>query len=211
MNFNVDWDEHFKEMATQEFTVVDNFLPTGLYEHLQAQFKTYLRQDQLEPAGIGSLTTYQINENVRSDEILWLDRHHCTPKIGDYFKFIEQELIPQLNRNLFLSIKDFEFMLAYYPPGGYYKKHLDQFQGRNNRLLSMVIYMNDDWQKGDGGELEIFHNDDAHTTTIVEPIGNRLVLFNSATIWHQVLPAHKGRKSITGWLLKMPQGLGFLG
>ncbi|CAG5084031.1 2OG-Fe(II) oxygenase [Parvicella tangerina] len=210
MNINIEWDQYFEEMATQEFTVVDNFLPTALYEHLQAQFKTYLKQDQLEPAGIGSLTTYQINENIRTDEILWLERNDCTPEVASYFAFIENDLIPQLNRNLFLSIKDFEFMLAYYPPGGFYKRHLDQFKERNNRLLSMVIYMNDNWQKGDGGELEIFHNN-SEATTIVEPIGNRLVLFNSATVWHQVLPAQKERKSVTGWLLKMPQGLGFLG
>lgn len=211
MNLNVDWDKHFEEMATREFTVVDDFLPRDLYEHVLTQFNQYKQQDLLEPAGIGSLTTYQINENVRSDEIVWLDRNECSEQIANYFRFIQEELIPKLNRNLFLSIKDFEFMLAYYPPGGFYKKHLDQFKDRNNRLLSMVIYMNDDWQKGDGGELEIFTNDEPSQSVIVEPIGNRLVLFNSATIWHQVLPANKGRKSITGWLLKMPQGLGFLG
>lgn len=211
MNLNVDWDKHFEEMATREFTVVDDFLPGDLYEHVLTQFNQYKQQDLLEPAGIGSLTTYQINENVRSDEIVWLDRNECSEQIANYFRFIQEELIPKLNRNLFLSIKDFEFMLAYYPPGGFYKKHLDQFKDRNNRLLSMVIYMNDNWQKGDGGELEIFTNDEPSQSVIVEPIGNRLVLFNSATIWHQVLPANKGRKSITGWLLKMPQGLGFLG
>lgn len=211
MNLNINWDQHFEDLATQEFTVVDDFLPADLYQHVLDQFNQYKEQDQLEPAGIGSLTTYQINENIRTDEIVWLDRNNCSEQISQYLHFINEELIPHLNRNLFLSIKDFEFMLAYYPPGGFYKKHLDQFKERNNRLLSMVIYMNDGWQKGDGGELEIFHNDGSIHTTIVEPLGNRLVIFNSATVWHQVLPAHKGRKSITGWLLKMPQGLGFLG
>lgn len=211
MNLNINWDQHFEDLATQEFTVVDDFLPADLYQHVLNQFNQYKEQDQLEPAGIGSLTTYQINENIRTDEIVWLDRNNCSEQISQYLHFINEELIPHLNRNLFLSIKDFEFMLAYYPPGGFYKKHLDQFKERNNRLLSMVIYMNDNWQQGDGGELEIFHTDDSSKTTIVEPLGNRLVIFNSATVWHQVLPAHKGRKSITGWLLKMPQGLGFLG
>lgn len=210
MNLNINWDQHFEELATQEFTVVDDFLPSELYQHVLCQFDRYKAQDQLEPAGIGSLTTYQINENIRSDEIVWLDRNDCSEQISQYLQFIQEELIPHLNRNLFLSIKDYEFMLAYYPKGGFYKKHLDQFKERNNRLLSMVIYMNDGWQKGDGGELEVFHNN-SDATTVVEPIGNRLVLFNSATVWHQVLPAHKGRKSVTGWLLKMPQGLGFLG
>lgn len=211
MNLNINWDVHFKEMATQEFTVVDDFLPQDLYQHVLTQFDKYKERDELEPAGIGSLTTYQINENIRSDEIVWLDRNECSHEIASYFQFIQEQLIPLLNRNLFLSIKDFEFMLAYYPPGGYYKKHLDQFKNRNNRLLSMVIYMNDNWQKGDGGELLIYPNDPEQQQTKVEPIGNRLVMFNSATVWHQVLQANKGRKSITGWLLKMPQGLGFLG
>jgi len=32
---------------------------------------------------------------------------------------------------------------------------MDQFQGKNNQVISMLIYLNENWQEGDGGELKI--------------------------------------------------------
>ncbi len=68
--------------------------------------------------------------------------------------------------------------------------------------------MNDDWKFGNGGELKIFSE---HGDEIIAPIGNRLVLFRSDTIEHEVLETATSRKSLTGWLLNQPVGLGFLG
>lgn len=211
LNPYIDWDLHFDEMASQEYTVIDNFLPVDIYQKIHQSFSKYLGEDLFEQAGIGTLATYQINENYRSDQILWIDRHDCSDELKAYLNFISEDFIPKVNRELFTAIKDFEFMLAYYPSGGFYKMHLDQFKDRNNRILSMIIYLNDNWKEGDGGELVIYQNDEDKTRKVINPIGNRLAIFNSATIWHEVLPANKGRKSLTGWLLKMPQGLGFLG
>ena len=153
---------------------------------------------------------YQIQENIRADEIFWLDRNNCTSELQTFFDFINH-FIPLLNQSLFTSIKDFEFHLAHYPTGAFYKKHLDQFKERNNRILSVIVYLNDNWQKGDGGELKIYSNQDETQFELVEPIGNRLAIFRSDCVWHEVLTANKSRKSLTGWLLKQPQGLGFLG
>lgn len=211
MDLNIDWDIRFDELANNEYTIIDGFLPVDMYENIAKNFSAFLGEDLFEQAGIGTLQTYQINENYRTDQILWIDRNDCSEELSSYLKFVSETFIPRVNRELFTSIRDFEFMLAYYPPGGFYKKHLDQFKERNNRTLSMIIYLNDQWKSGDGGELVIYQNDEAKTPVKIDPIGNRLAIFNSATVWHEVLPAQKGRKSLTGWLLKKPQGLGFLG
>lgn len=207
---NINWDFHFNQLAENDYTIIDNFLPDTVYNNIKTLFSEYLEQDMLRQAGIGALGNFQIQENIRADEIFWLDRNNCTPELQTFFDFINH-FIPLLNQSLFTSIKDFEFHLAHYPNGAFYKKHLDQFKERNNRILSVIVYLNDNWQKGDGGELKIYSNKDENHFELVEPIGNRLAIFRSDCVWHEVLTAHKSRKSLTGWLLKQPQGLGFLG
>ena len=73
-------------------------------------------------------------------------------------------------------------------------------------MISMVVYLNKAWQKGDGGELEIFRKDG--TSFLVEPIEARCVMFKSAAVPHAVLASNKPRYSLTGWLLHQPSALG---
>ena len=207
---NIDWDFHFDQLAQNDYTIVDNFLPPLVYQNILNQFNNALEEERLKQAGIGALGEFQIKEDIRSDEILWLSKGECNAEIQTFFDFIEL-FIPTVNRELYTTIKDYEFHLAHYPPGGFYKKHLDQFKSRNNRTLSVIVYMNDNWQSGDGGELKIYKNEDFSDFEIINPIGNRLAIFRSDTVWHEVLTSNKSRKSLTGWLLKQPLGLGFLG
>ena len=109
-----------------------------------------------------------------------------------------------------MGLSGYEFHLAHYPLGGHYDTHLDQFKKRNNRTISMVMYLNTDWKAGDGGELEMFLKDGS--SLVVEPIAARCVMFKSAVVPHRVLYANKPRFSLTGWLLQQPAALGqFLG
>ncbi len=206
----IDWDYHFDQLAENDFTIVDNFLPQEVYTNIKSLFIDAIEEEQLTKAGIGTLSKYQIRENIRGDEIMWLNRNDCNEEIATFFSIIET-FIPTVNRSLYTAIKDYEFHLAHYPAGGFYKKHLDQFKERNNRILSVIVYMNDNWQEGDGGELKIYKSEDPDDFELVAPIGNRLAIFRSDSVWHEVLTANKSRKSLTGWLLKQPQGLGFLG
>jgi len=128
-------------------------------------------------------------------------------QLGVFFELIE-ELMERLKRELFLSLQGYEFHFALYPPGGFYKSHLDQFGARSNRMISFIIYLNENWQSGDGGELRIHKHDQKID---IEPLMNRTVLFRSDCILHEVLSATKPRRSLTGWLLKRPSGVGILG
>ena len=118
---------------------------------------------------------------------------------------IECLLIFMFNRYCFLSLSGYEFHLAKYPPGGHYDKHMDQFQNRSNRLISVIIYLNDEWQKGNGGELEIDHNDQS---VLISPLAGRCVFFKSDKVLHGVLESNADRYSLTGWLLHKPSALG---
>ena len=136
----------------------------------------------------------------------WLSRQNDT-ELQELFHRTD-ELIERIKRLCFLSISDFECHLAYYPEGTFYQKHVDQFKERNNRVISFVLYLNENWQAGDGGEL-IIHQENEEIK--VEPLKNRLILFKSAEVLHEVALTHKPRMSVTGCMLHNPVGLGFLG
>ena len=56
----------------------------------------------------------------------------------------------ELNRALFLSLKDYETHFAIYPPGTFYEKHVDQFQSSGARKISFAFYLNENWTQSDG-------------------------------------------------------------
>ncbi len=110
---------------------------------------------QFKKAGIGKLQDKQINEAIRGDYIQWIDRSTATPPIQTYLSRLN-ELISFVNQNLFLSLKDYEVHLTIYPPGSYYKRHLDQFKKDDHRRLSVICYLNEDWKEEEGGQLRIY-------------------------------------------------------
>ena len=78
--------------------------------------------------------------------------------------------------------------------------HVDAFNGNNGRLLSVVLYLNDNWQSEWGGRLRIWPEADATcVATEVEPRAGTLVAFLSEKIPHEVLAATRERYSIAGW------------
>jgi SM-20-related protein len=105
-----------------------------------------------------------------------------------------------INRELFLGLFDFEGHMAIYPPGSFYRKHLDQFQDVAQRKVSAILYLNDGWQAEDGGQLRIYLEESADSDSIdVLPRGGTLVCFLSERFYHEVLPATRERLSVTGW------------
>lgn len=193
------------ELAQKDFVVIDNYLSEDLYTRLFHFFEAKRKENELSKAGIGALGEYTIASEIRGDYVYWLN-----PDTDIELKPIQSqlnELVNMVNRYLFLSISDFEYHLAYYPEKTFYHKHLDQFKQRNNRQLSFVLYLNSNWEIGDGGELRIFREDGEID---IQPVKNRLILFKSSVVEHEVLLTSKGRYSLTGWMLNNPVGLGFL-
>lgn len=197
------WLKWVDELSDNEYVIIDNFLSETVLDKVQTYFKEKKSDDDFRKASIG--TEGKVVSEIRGDYTYWLDSKNDI-ELHDFFELV-RETITILNRYCYLSLTDFEFHLAWYPPGSYYHRHLDQFQGRSNRMVSFIIYLNEDWVEGDGGELKIFKADDE---LLVKPILNRAVLFKSADVPHEVLTTMKGRKSLTGWLLYQPAGLGYL-
>jgi SM-20-related protein len=184
-------------LAENGFAICDQFLSQSEVDAiLQLEyFKDAV--NSFQKAGIGKKGGLQINESVRGDYIHWLDRKTAPPAAMLYLERLDN-LIGYLNKELFLSLKDYEVHLTVYPPGSGYKRHLDQFRLDDHRKLSVICYLNHDWMDDNGGQLRMFLPDQ---TLDVTPVAGRLVCFRSDRIEHEVLMANRNRLSLTGWIL----------
>ncbi len=173
-----------------------NLVEPVLIEALQHELNQLRQADQLTRAGIGRDMDFQLDRDIRRDFIFWLNR---SSSVQVAFLTLMDELRQALNRELFLGLFEFESHFAHYPPGGFYKRHRDSFRGTANRVVSMVTYLNADWQSGDGGELVLYAEDEVTEIATIEPRAGTLVLFLSEEIPHEVRPASRDRMSIAGW------------
>ena len=210
------WINWIDTLSAQGYVIIDPFLKDDLYQTLNHYFFTKLEHDALKKAGIGAMHHHHLNNSIRTDRIYWVDKQKDL-MIDPFFSLLD-ECIFMLRRHCFLPIHGYEFHFAHYPPGSFYKKHIDQFKGRGNRLISMIIYMNDQWVTEDGGALRLFNPESeelvwphANTNFVdIAPLKQRAVLFRSELLEHEVLTTQKSRYSITGWLLHMPHKIGWL-
>jgi SM-20-related protein len=190
-------------LAETGFAVVDDFLsPPAVQQILSLHV---FNDESFKKAGIGK-ETKQINEEIRGDSILWLDKETAHEYIKNYLARIE-DLRLYLKENLYLSLKDFECHLAAYPPGSFYKRHLDQFKSDDHRRISVITYLNQNWKDEEGGQLRMYL-ESGHLDFL--PNAGRMICFRSDKIDHEVLPATRERLSITGWLLDQYSDLRYL-
>lgn len=200
------WESVADHLAEHDWVILEEFLPKAHTVAARDYLKYKLATDAFKAAGVGALADFRVEKSVRSDEIYWLDRNKDKTLAG-FFDFVD-DAVARLNRLCFLSISGSEFHLAHYPPGTFYRKHLDQFDARSNRLISMVCYLNEIWKPEHGGELRVYRRDGTYRD--IPPLPGRAVLFKSDVVPHEVLKSHASRYSITGWLLHQPAGLGYL-
>lgn len=179
------------------YFVIDNWLDSTTFQSLHTIAQELSQQGLLRKAKIGNQHSAQHNTQIRSDEICWLEEDSSHPAVQTYLQKT-QELATLLNQSLFLNLVEFETHFATYSPGAYYKKHVDQFANNTSRRISLVYYLNQDWQEGDGGELNLYDQDD-QLLCAVQPLGNRFICFRSE-LPHEVCMTNKTRSSIAGWM-----------
>ena len=75
---------------------------------------------------------------------------------------------------------------------------MDTFKDSKNRVVTVVYYLNEDWNEANGGELVIYDEEDNYLTKVT-PNGNKMIIFMSEKFPHEVLPAKSTRYSIAGW------------
>jgi SM-20-related protein len=176
--------------------ITEHFLNDTLAMHLKENLNILYAQKQLLYAGTGNEKLVLHDKLVRSDAIYWLDRKHNDPYENEFFDLMD-EFVSHLNSTCYTGITGYEFHYALYEKGSFYKKHFDQFKNTDSRQYSLIMYLNDDWQEADGGQLCIHHHDRLQN---ISPNNGKSVFFKSSELEHEVLLSNKVRLSITGWL-----------
>lgn len=194
-----------EQLENNGFAVVDSFLAESLFFNLQHRLENLVKQNALKKAGLGHQGKLSSQDllKIRGDFTAWIDDPSEDATENDFLIKL-YELSQFLNESFYLGVRRWEAHFAVYPPGGFYETHVDQPQGKRDRIMTFVYYLNPSdsqsqpWLDGDGGELMIY-NFNLELLKKVLPRGNRLVLFKSDLFPHEVKPANRERKSLTGW------------
>src|SRR5690606_10962536 len=127
----------------------------------------------------------------------WLDPAEAPPAIAAWLEALVR-LRDALNARAFLGLRRHEVQIARYAGGGVgYVRHLDAFPGPPNRVVTAIYYLNEGWEPAHGGALRLFLEDG--TMRDVAPRLDRLLVFRSARVEHEVLPVWAERLAITAW------------
>jgi SM-20-related protein len=191
----IDWPDFAPlapALARDGWGIFPDFLAPRFVQALAARARAI---DAWRAARVGRGQTLRSDPAVRGDGICWL-----TPEqpVDAALLNLMEHAREAINRELILGLFEFEAHYARYLPGTAYGRHLDAFPGEANRLLSVVIYLNEDWQPPDGGEL-LLYGDDPRPLLRCLPRAGTLVAFMSGRFPHEVRPARRTRYSIAGW------------
>ena len=187
------------DLFSQGWSWQPDFLPENLYQALHAEVRAIDAEDDLAPAGIGRETAFQLDRSIRRTRIAWMDG--STQAQAAFLQWAEQ-LREAINRSLMIGMFEFESCYAVYRPGGFYDRHLDRFEGARNRVVSLIVYLNEDWNAEDGGALLIWPEgagDDAKPIVRLSPERAGAVFMLSETIPHAVEVTQASRFAIAGW------------
>lgn len=140
------------------------------------------------------LTHGERESAIRGDSIRWIDE---TCPVGVKYLGAIDELGRYFNQTLYTGIRSSEAHYACYPAGFGYQWHSDNPKGRDERVISAVFYLNDNWGETDGGQITVV-NKQGDTVQLLPKL-NRLVIFDS-NLLHQVEITNRRRFSIATWL-----------
>jgi SM-20-related protein len=175
--------EELDALRERSWFVRDGFLGEGA--QAAAEYAAGLAAS-MKPAGIG--TDGRRDTTVRADLTAWLDDSPLHPAFT--------KLMQELNDTAWLGLRGYQVQLACYPgEGAHYTRHVDAPPGHLLRRVTGIVYLNPGWKPEDGGQLRLHMN----PVVDIEPKLDRLVVFLSEKVPHEVLPAHATRYAATAW------------
>jgi SM-20-related protein len=202
--------ESLQELTSSGYVIIDNFLPGNLQEALRKDVANLRLNSKFNVAKIGQDSTNALNTDIRVAETCFVGPSKlsdCPNEDRSTLYTILDQIRQDLPQPLDTTLN--EFLYAYYPSGGFYRRHRDAIPGSASilREYSLLLYLNQDWTEKDGGRLRL-HKDsggdflpegEEPNFQDVDPHGGTLVLFESDKLPHEVLDTHAERIAIVGW------------
>lgn len=192
------------QVAETGLAVVPGFITRAQARRLRAAARNLHEGDGFRPAGVGRGPSFRVRPEVRCDEVCWLEPGRHGEDVTEWIARMEG-LRLAFNARLFLGLFGYEAHFSVYPPGAFYRTHVDRFADAPLRMLSAVLYLNQAWEAEDGGALRIYQGAAGQRPWLdVVPEAGTLVVFLSDRFPHEVLPARRRRWSLTGWFTRRP-------
>ncbi|MCB1514393.1 MAG: 2OG-Fe(II) oxygenase [Hyphomicrobiaceae bacterium] len=191
-------DQLIGDLADRGFGVLTDAIAAPLVDRLVADCIAREDSGEMARAAIGREEAHTLETRIRRVDAAWLDGRSDGEAA---FLALAEQIRSAINRRLYLGLFEFEAQFLTYPPGGFYARHLDSLRGTRNRIVSMVVYLNSDWEPAHGGELDIWSEKDdfGPPMATVAPRAGTMVLMLSEEIPHAVRSANAQRRVIAGW------------
>lgn len=209
--------EQLDILDQQNYLIVENFLPESLQTALRRDIDNLRSKNCFKIARIGQDQTNTLNTDIRVAETCFIGPSKLSevplPARDQLYHRLDQvrETLQKGNPGITLDPNLTELLYAYYPKGGFYRRHRDAIPGSASTLrkYSLLLYLNDpSWDcTTDGGALRL-HLDsggdelptgESPNFIDVTPAGGTLVLFPSDRMPHEVLDTTKERMAVVGW------------
>lgn len=198
------WDQ----LEKQGYAVVESFLKRDACKQLRSAIDQ-LRCDRLVPNATHFVAVDGSRELLVKSQIFETETHvkgileqaPCLSLLHN-----DASLRERLNQGMpTLNLQSHSVKLQYNAgKGGCFPMHFDSEPTVDARVLTAILYLNEEWVPSNGGQLRLypFPNDPID----VEPTIGKLVLFSSRNMLHRVLPSSRERYCITLWLSEAAHG-----
>jgi len=218
-----------KQLDKDGYVVIEDWLPKDMVQELRDDIQGLRSKGKFNVAKIGQDSTNTLNTDIRIAETCFLGKSKLkdvpSESRSQLYSLLEH-LRNDLSANDVLDTIDpsngelvkaapaldaslSELSYAYYPMGGFYRRHTDAVLGSASvlRSYSLLMYLNNQWKDSDGGRLRVhldsgkdfLPQEEEPNYVDVEPKGGTLVLFRSDQIPHEVLDTTAERMAIVGW------------
>jgi len=214
--------QDLETLRDQGYVIVDDFLESeSLMEALRQDVMHLRQKNKFRIAKIGQDSTNTLNEEIRVAETCFLGRDK--PELRDVAN-PHRERLYNILETLRVDLEAFggetgakldsnlsEFLYAYYPSGGFYRRHRDAVKGSASwlRQYSLLLYLNEESYDPDidGGRLRVHFDSggdflpagEAPLFQDVDSYGGTLVIFESNRFPHEVLDTVAERFAVVGW------------
>ncbi|HEY7600973.1 MAG TPA: 2OG-Fe(II) oxygenase [Methylomirabilota bacterium] len=199
-------DAEVHALGTRGWFLRDDLLGRPASLGVAAAVEALAVSGRLRPSGVGRPAVHRVDEEVRSDLMAWVTPDDAPAALaGLWASFLA--LRDALNREAYLGLDSMDVQAARYPGGAAgYRRHRDAFAAgpgvRPSRRVTAIYYANPGWRPADGGVLRLHPGAgaDGHSEPVdVEPILDRLLVFLSERVEHEVLPTRVPRRAVTAW------------
>jgi SM-20-related protein len=188
------FDAAASALTSEGWCVLHRLLPEEATRALASECASMHAARRMTPARISGDHALSA---LRGDHTRWFEMDALSAAKSSFIDAMEA-LRDSLNRSLMLGLFETEAHYAVFGPGAAYARHLDRLRHSDARVVSAVYYLNETWDREDGGALRLYL--DGGRVHDVLPHAGTLVLFLSDRFEHEVLPAQRDRMSIACWM-----------